>query len=572
MVRLLSCLLLWTATTVVASEPQPEIATGRTGIKAASATEYMAVTANPHATKAAIQMLAKGGTAVDATIAAQLVLGLVEPQSSGIGGGALILSYRADHKKTFYYDGRETAPMAVDENYFMRDGKPRPFMQTVIGGYSVGVPGLMRVLELAHQRDGKLPWKQLFTPAIDLAESGFKVSTRLHQLLKHLPQVAARPAIKRYFFNTAGEPYPVGYMLKNPAYAQTLRTLANKGAEAFYQGDIARAIVDAVSKDAINPGRMTLKDLAGYRAEVRQPLCSTFLNFRVCGASPPSSGGTTVGAILGMLQQFPLQNYPVPSVKLTHLFTEASELAFADRNAYLGDPDFVSVPTEALVAQSYLTARAKLINPNKAEPASAGKPLAAPEHITAGSPEMPNTSHLVIVDQYGNGVSMTTTIETGFGSRLMVGGFLLNNQLTDFSFTPSDARHHLVANRIQPGKRPRSSMSPTIVFNQQGDLRLLVGSPGGSRIIDYTARTILYHLAKQMPIAEAIAAGNIAAIGRNLEIEPGTLTMKQIARLKAMGHSVVERDLNSGIHAIALIKDTLYGGADPRREGNVAGR
>ncbi|MBB5211648.1 gamma-glutamyltransferase [Microbulbifer hydrolyticus] len=554
-------------------EMQPEVATGRTQIKSASAREYMAVTANPHASTAAEQILARGGSAVDAAIAAQLVLGLVEPQSSGIGGGAFMLSYRADDQTLYNYDGRETAPMAVDENYFIRDGQPRGFLDAVIGGYSVGVPGVMRMLELAHKRDGKLPWKELFQPAITLAEQGFAISPRLYQLALRMPRVAVRPAIRNYLFGQDGKPLPVGHILKNPAYAETLKELAEQGAAPFYEGDIAAAIVDAVRNDPQNPGVMTRKDMADYQAKMREPVCSAFLVYEVCGAAMPSSGGTTVGATLGMLQHFPLNKYPVGSAELTHLFAEASELAFADRNTYAADSDFIDVPARALVAPHYLAQRAKLINMEKAQPARPGVPGEfAGKRLKAKSPEMPNTSHLSVVDKYGNAVSMTTSIETGFGSRLLVKGFLLNNQLTDFSFVPRDAEKNLVANRVQAGKRPRSSMSPTIVFNRDGSLRLIVGSPGGSRIIDYTARTILYHLAKDMPIAEAIHTGNVTAIGYRVEVEPDALTEGELEKLEALGHKVVRRELNSGIHAIALKDGKLLGGADTRREGSAQGR
>ncbi|WP_226703445.1 gamma-glutamyltransferase [Microbulbifer elongatus] len=573
-----------TASTAVASpmpgkqkephkEVQPEVATGRSEIKSATAEKYMAVTANPHASTAAENMLARGGTAVDAAIAAQLVLSLVEPQSSGIGGGAFMLSYRADDKDLYFYDGRETAPMAVDENYFIRDGKPRGFFEAVIGGYSVGVPGVMRMLELAHERDGKLPWKELFQPAIELAEQGFAVSPRMHQLIARMPRVDARPAIRDYLFNDDGEPLPVGHILKNPDYAATLKVLAEQGVKPFYEGDIAAAIVDAVSNEPENPGVMTRKDMADYQAKVREPVCAEFLVYEVCGAAMPSSGGTTVGAILGMLQHFPLDQYPVGSAELTHLFVEASELAFADRNTYAADSDFTDVPTKALVAPHYLAQRAKLINLQRAQPARPGVPGEfSGKRLKAASPEMPNTSHLSIVDQYGNAVSMTTSIETAFGSRLLVKGFLLNNQLTDFSFVPRNSDKQLVANRIEPGKRPRSSMSPTIAFNRDGSPRLIVGSPGGSRIIGYTARTILYHLAKGMPIAEAIHAGNIGAIGYRVEVEPETLTDSELRKLEAKGHQVVRKELNSGLHGIALEDGKLFGGADTRREGSAQGK
>nr|WP_255771899.1 gamma-glutamyltransferase [Microbulbifer guangxiensis] len=566
-------LALLSATAGAQEEVQPEAATGRSAVKAAAADEFMAVTANPHATRAAMNMLAQGGTAVDAAIAAQLMLTLVEPQSSGIGGGAFLLSFQAEDNSLHYFDGRETAPAGVTSEHFIHDGQPQGFLEAVIGGHSVGVPGVMRMLELAHQKQGKLPWATLFQPTIELAESGFEISPRLHLLLEKMPRVAVRPAIRNYFFDKDGQPLPVGHRLKNPDYADTLRILAKEGADAFYRGEIAAAIVEAVRNDPQNPGAMTLQDLAGYRAVAREPVCSVFLQYRVCGADAPSSGGTTVGATLGMLEQFPLHEMEAGSAPLTHLFIEASELAFADRNTYLADPDFVQVPSHALVAPEYLMRRAKLISPERASPAVPGVPTpATPRRQPAASPELPNTSHLVIVDRYGNGVSMTTSIETGFGSRLLVRGFLLNNQLTDFSFIPTGADGKLVANRIEPGKRPRSSMSPTIVLDRNGEMRLLVGSPGGSRIINYTARTILYHLALNMPIEEAVAAGNIGAIGGRVELEPDFFSADTVKNLEALGHKVVQRNLNSGIHAIALLDGRLHGGADPRREGNAAGQ
>ncbi|AOS96270.1 Gamma-glutamyltranspeptidase precursor [Microbulbifer aggregans] len=570
---LILTLALLSATVGAQEEIQPEAATGRTAVKAATAEEFMAVTANPHATRAAVQMLAQGGTAVDAAIAAQLMLTLVEPQSSGIGGGAFMLSFQAKDNSLHYFDGRETAPAGVTAEHFIRDGQPQGFLEAVIGGHSVGVPGVMRMLELAHQKQGKLPWATLFQPTIELADAGFEVSPRLHHLLVKMPRVAVRPAIRDYFFDKNGQPLPVGHLLKNPDYADTLRILAQKGSDAFYRGEIAEAIVEAVRNDPENPGVMTMQDLADYRAKEREPVCSDFLQYRVCGADAPSSGGTTVGATLGMLEQFPLRDMEVGSAPLTHLFIEASELAFADRNTYLADPDFVQVPSHALVAPEYLVRRAKLISSERASRAVPGVPTpATPQRLQSASPELPNTSHLVIIDRYGNGVSMTTSIETGFGSRLLVKGFLLNNQLTDFSFVPTKADGELVANRIQPGKRPRSSMSPTIVLNRDGEMRLLVGSPGGSRIINYTARTILYHLALDMPISDAVAAGNIGAIGGRVELEPEFFSADTVRNLEELGHKVVQRNLNSGIHAIALIDGQLQGGADPRREGNAAGK
>lgn len=557
-----------------ADSVHPEAATGISEIKQATASEYMAVTANPHATSAALAMLEQGGSAVDAAIAAQLVLGLVEPQSSGLGGGAFILTYGGDgdasEKKALrFYDGRETAPASVDEDYFLEAGQPRRFFDALIGGYSVGVPGLVRTLVLAHREQGKLPWEKLFEPALKLADDGFAVSPRLHQLLVKMPKVAVREPIKAFFFDADGKPHPVGHLLKNPAYAQTLRTLI-KDPEDFYTGKLAQQIVEAVRNDPHNPGKMTLEDMRGYEPKMRKPACSAFREYRVCGAPAPSSGATTVGAILGMLQDFPLEKMQPGSVELTHLFIEASELAFADRNTYVGDPDFVSVPTEQLLDPAYLRKRARLISPEKAQPSPPGK--IDTSKLQSTSPELPSTTHLVVMDSNGNAVSMTSTIESGFGSRVMVGGFLLNNQLTDFSFVPRTEDGQRIANRIEGGKRPRSSMSPSIVFNKDGSPRLLIGSPGGSAIIGYTSRTILYHLVHGMPLAEAIAAGNIIAKGRGVTLEQGHFDGETVTALEKKGHKVALRNLNSGLHGIALQDGVLVGGADTRREGVPGGK
>lgn len=550
------------------SEIVPEAASGIGTVKTASYREAAAVTANPHASDAARRILKQGGSAIDATIAAQLVLGLVEPQSSGIGGGAFMLHWDAEQRELNSWNGRETAPAAVDEAYFLdADGGKMSFFDAVIGGHSVGVPGVLAMLDAAHRAHGKLPWSALFQPAIELAEEGFAISPRLHTLLQRMPQVAANPAITDYFFHHRGEglePKPVGHVLKNPDYANTLRLLAHKGADEFYRGDLAERIVTAVRSDPNRQGRMTVADMKNYRAQQNTAVCGGFLQYRVCGAPPPSSGGTTVLAILGMMEHAAVSDW-------RHGFIEASRLAFADRNRYLADPDFVAVPTAGLVAADYLVSRAALIDSDRRlTVVPAGTPAGAPPRVAAASPELPSTTHLSIVDRWGNIVSMTSSIETAFGSRVMVGGFLLNNQLTDFSFAPQDEGGELIANRPQGGKRPRSSMAPVVVF--RGDEPLLaLGSPGGARIIDYVALSLYRVLAQGLPLGEAIAAGHIVAMGDRVELESASFSETEQQALKALGHPVTEADQTSGLHGILLREGKLFGAADPRREGAVSG-
>lgn len=553
-----------------ASDPAivPEAASEIGAVKTGRYANAAAVTANPHASEAARLILQRGGAAIDAAVAAQLVLGLVEPQSSGIGGGAFMLHWDAKQRALSSWNGRETAPAAVDEDYFIDDsGEEMAFFDAVIGGHSVGVPGVVAMLHAAHQAHGKLPWSTLFASAIELAEAGFAISPRLHTLLERMPKVAVNPAIRDYFFHTTDQglaPKPVGHILTNPDYGQTLRLLAKKGGEAFYRGELARAIVQAVQSDPNRQGHMTKADMAAYRATQAPPICAAFKHYQVCGAPPPSSGGTTVLAILGMMEQAPAAHWP-------HRFIEASRLAFADRNHYLADPEFVDVPTEGLVAADYLASRAALIRDDRRlVQATAGTPAGAPLRQTAASPELPSTTHLSIVDKWGNVVSMTSSIETAFGSRVMVGGFLLNNQLTDFSFAPRGGRGELIANRPQGGKQPRSSMAPVIVF-RDGEPLLALGSPGGARIIDYVALSLYRMLALDEPLAEAISAGHIVAMGDRVELERGRFSRADLAELEALGHPVVEADQTSGLHGLWLQGDGISGGADPRREGTVSG-
>ncbi|MEX1667818.1 gamma-glutamyltransferase [Zhongshania guokunii] len=566
-------LLLLGMAPAYASDPVivPEAASGFRDSPTVYAKSAMAVTANPYASEAAVKILRQGGSAIDAGIAAQLVLGLVEPQSSGIGGGAFMLHWDAKHKQLSSWDGRETAPQAVDENYFMHaDGREMGFFEAVIGGHSVGVPGVVAMLEAAHRELGKLPWANLFTPAIELAEAGFIISPRLHTLLKEMPKVAVNPAISAYFFDEQLQPKAVGSRLANPAYAQTLRLLAKEGSHAFYRGAIAHDIVAAVAKDPNRAGRLSLADLKQYHAVRRQAVCAPFRVYQVCGAPPPSSGGTTVLAILGMLDAYEARSGALKGVGFMHGFIEASRLAFADRNRYVADPDFVAVPSAGLVDSHYLKQRADLIQNTRLAVVEAGVPPHAPKVSDSRSPELPSTSHFSIVDADGNVMSMTTSIETAFGSRVFVGGFLLNNQLTDFSFSPKDADGSKIANRIQPGKRPRSSMSPMIVFKNNRPV-LAIGSPGGARIIDYVAGSLYHVLAEGDTISAAIARGHIVAMGDTLELESGRFKTGDKKQLNKLGHQFRERDQTSGLHGIVIKKSGLEGAADPRREGQALG-
>lgn len=553
-------------------ERAPEADSGYGVVRTFQARDYLAVTANPHATDAAVEMLAAGGSAVDAAIAAQLVLGLVEPQSSGIGGGAFLLHWSSQQRRLRAWDGRETAPAAVVEDLFLHaDGKPMGYFESAIGGASVGVPGVLKMLAGAHAEHGRLPWAALFEPAIQLAERGFAISPRLHLLLARVPRVAVNDAIRAYFYTETGEPRAEGSLLVNPAYAASLRMLAEQGAAALYSGPLGDAVAAAVQGDPNRAGGLSRADLADYQAVERDPLCGAYRQYRVCGMPPPSSGGVAVQAILSMLEELDIA-VDAPEVDRVHAFAEASRLAFADRDRYIADPDFVSVPVAGLLDSNYLAERAGRIDMGRAmQRAAAGHPPGAEPRIGGASPEMPSTSHLSIVDAEGNAVSMTTSIETAFGSRILVGGFLLNNQLTDFSFLPRDGDGALVANRVQPGKRPRSSMSPVMVFEGQRPV-LLIGSPGGSRIIDYVARVLWDVLDGRLDLPQAVAAPHVVQLNHDLELEADHGLEKLAEQLRSRGHRVALRPQTSGIHAIAIAPDGgLLGVADPRREGAAAG-
>jgi gamma-glutamyltranspeptidase/glutathione hydrolase len=612
--------LLMTGMSVVSA--QPEAASGFQRKPEVRGTRLMVATANPYASRAGFVILEQGGSAVDAAIAAQLVLGLTEPQSSGIGGGAFLLHFDARKRAVTAWDGRETAPAAASETLFAGpDGKPVPFFDAVVGGRSVGVPGVVRMLEAAHVQHGRLPWSALFQPAITLAQEGFEVSPRLHRLLGAERHLKRDPTAARYFYDAAGQPWPVGHLLRNPAYADTLRQIAERGSLALHTGPIARDIVAAVREHPTNPGLLNAHDLAFYQPIARDALCAPYRRYLVCGMPPPSSGGLAVAQILGIVEARGgarlAQPDGTPDPDGVHVFAEAGRLAFADRNQFIADPAFVAPPS-GLLDPDYLRQRAGLIGERSMGRAVAGRPDQRPRaEVPQASLEQPATSHLSILDAHGNAVSMTTTIEDQFGARLMVRGFLLNNQLTDFSFSPQE-NGAPVANRVQPGKRPRSSMAPSLVFEQPADgphagrrrtpaatshsstaatvpngaltqaarsasaerlgpLVMSLGSPGGSQIIGYVARTLIATLGDGLALQQAIDMPNLGSRNGPTELEAGVASDTLATALRARGHEVRSMDMTSGLQGItrrctASGACILTGGADPRREGLVIAR
>ncbi|MBG1258465.1 gamma-glutamyltransferase [Nostoc commune] len=553
--------------------PPPEAGSGRVEREAVRTNKYVVVAANPLASAAGRDVLRRGGSAIDAAIAVQMVLTLVEPQSSGIGGGAFLVYYDAKTKKLVTYDGRETAPAAAKPDRFLdANGKPLQFYDAVVGGKSVGVPGVLRMLELAHKKYGKLPWSQLFQGAIQLSEQGFPLSPRLYTLLSKDLYLSRNEPAKSYFYQPDGTPKPIGTRLVNQPLAEVLRQIAKGGANAFYQGNIAKDIVATVSQAAI-PGDLTTTDLVQYQAKLREPVCGAYRIYKVCGMGPPSSGGLTVLQILGILQQFNLAALKPASLEAVHLFSEAGRLAYADRNLYIADTDFVPVPVKELINPNYLKLRAAIINPERSiGQAQAGNPLLQQANLLGKdqSKDLPSTSHVSIVDAAGNAISMTTSIEDAFGSRLMVRGFLLNNQLTDFSFSPT-SEGKPVANRIEAKKRPRSSMAPMMVFDRNGKLVMVIGSAGGPQIINYVAKAIVGHLDWGLDIQEALSLPNFGSRNGPTELEADTDVAKLKPALEAKGHTVNVIQLTSGSTGIVLTNQGLISGADPRREGAPLG-
>ncbi|WP_460507017.1 gamma-glutamyltransferase [Hydrogenophaga soli] len=590
----------------------PEPPSGYTPKTVAFAARDMVAAAHPLAVQAGLDMLAQGGSAVDAAIAVQMAQGVVEPQSSGIGGGAFLLHFDPAHPAAPVqaWDGRETAPAAATPDQFLApDGQPLPFTHAVDGGLSVGVPGVLRMLEAAHRQHGRLPWATLFQPAIRLAEQGFAVSPRLHAVVASVAERmraqaalghASGVAMARQFLDAQGQPKAVGTRLTHPALADTLRRVAAGGADAFYRGDIAADLVAAVRNHPTRPGRLTLADVAGYQEKLRSPACFTYkVRYQMCGMPPPSSGGIAVGQILGLLERLPVPaqanaaDWTPTHPTALHLLTEAHRLAYADRARYLADPDFVPVPTAGLLDPAYLIARAALIRPDRTlgSPA-AGQPPGAPLALGLdASPELPSTSHVAVVDRQGRAVSMTTTVESAFGSLQLVRGFVLNNQLTDFSFVPADASGP-VANRVEPGKRPRSSMAPTVVLNARTvELEAVLGSPGGSAIIQYVARALLGLTDWGLDVQQAVEQPHVGAqVGPVTLVEKGSVidTAAVHNALAARGHQPQATPaFTSGLHGIVFNgqradgswglfarhpgQGTWAGGADPRREGVAAG-
>ena len=553
---------------------QPENTVSVTVKQAVTKQKFMISTANPIASQIGYEVLKSGGSAIDALVAVQFALNLVEPQSSGIGGGGFMLYWDAKAKSLTSFDAREKAPMAATPSYwFGEDGKPRGWFDGVVGGRSVGVPGTLKMLEKVHKRYGKKEWADLIEPTRALAAGGFQVSPRLASLIT---QAAGKrkldlfDAAKSYFFDDAGQPLKAGYLLRNPAFAETLALIQKEGSKPFYEGKIAKDIVAAI-KTEVNPGIQTLEDFKAYEVVERKPACVPYRGYDVCGMGPPSSGGLTVGQILGILSNFDLPSMG-NGADAMHLFIEAAKLAYADRGLYMADSDFVSVP-EGLLDSTYLKDRAALIDPDKTMgKATPGTPPWKDAHLYAPDTkiEKPGTSHFSIIDAEGNMVSMTTTIETGFGSRVMVDGFLLNNELTDFSFA-AEKDGKPIANRVEGGKRPRSSMAPTIVL-KDGAPVLAIGSPGGSRIIDYVAQSMIGVLDFGMNPQEAINLGHVVnRNGKTTDIETGTDAESLIPALEAKGHEIKVKDLNSGLHGVLIKNGKLIGGADPRREGVVLG-
>ncbi|MFC1664002.1 gamma-glutamyltransferase [Pseudomonadota bacterium] len=581
--RFLFCLVAIFANLPIQAELNQEIAQPRFNSKPSVSTKsFMVTAAHPEAVKAGYEILRQGGSAVDAAIAIQMVLNLVEPQSSGIGGGAFLLHWNAADQSLISIDGRETAPQSAGPGHFLdANGKPVKFWDAVVGGQSTGTPGTLRLLELAHNKFGRLPWSKLFDPAIQLARNGFIVTPRLSESVERAKNKGLNrfKDTRNYFFPN-GIPLIAGSTLKNPAFADTLATIAGQGVDAFYHGPIAEDIVASAKSTSQHSDTISLVDLANYRAVIRDPVCANYREYKVCGMGPPSSGGITVGQILGLLNDFKLEpigdtsnNAGYDPVNTIHLYAEAAKLAYADRNFYIADSDFIHVPVAGLLDPSYLSDRAKLIQATSIAPlATHGRPPGKIQQLLAPdqSLEQPGTSHFSIVDRYGNVLSMTSTIEMAFGNRVMVRGLLLNNELTDFSRVPKQ-NDNWVANRVEGGKRPRSSMAPTIVFDNKDNPILVIGSPGGSRIINYVAKSIIAILDWKMDVQKAIDLGHFVNRNGPIELEANTKTAQYEEKLRLRGHKVKTNKLTSGLHAILIKPNQLIGGADSRREGVVMG-
>ncbi len=562
--------VFWAAAAGAQPIGQPEAATGRLDKRALDATRQLVVAANPYAAQAGLEVLRAGGSAVDAAVAVQLVLGLVEPQSSGLGGGGFLLHWSAREQRVRSYDGRERAPAVAHENRFVEpSGRTTPFFEAVVSGKSVGVPGVARLLELVHARHGRLPWARLFAPAVQLAEEGFVLSPRLHRLLERDKFLRQDAAARALYYRDDGSPHPVGTRIANPAYAATLRTLAAQGADSFYRGPIAEDIVAAV-RAAPRPGDMTPDDLANYRALERAPVCGTYRGHRLCGMGPPSAGAVVVLQILGVLERSGFAGAAPGSAEAVHLFAEAGRLAYADRNHYIADPAFSVQPIDGLLAADYLDARARLVGARSMGAAEPGRPVGAAARGPAHSGTSSGTTHFSIVDANGDAVAMSASVENAFGARRMVRGFLLNNQLTDFAFDPR-SRGAPAANRVQGGKRPRSTMSPTLVFAPDGSLQLLLGSPGGRAIANYVAKVIVGVLDWGLDAQAAVELPNFGSTNGPTFIERGSAYEHLAEALEPRGHVLNLARMTSGVHLIQRTAGGWRGAADPRREGVARG-
>jgi gamma-glutamyltranspeptidase/glutathione hydrolase len=554
---------------------EPEAATGRVEGTLARARTFMIATSSKPASEAGREMLEAGGSAVDAAIAAQLVLGLVEPQSSGLGGGAFLLHWDKGAGSLVAYDGRETAPMTARPDRFLRDGKPMPFETAVRSGLSIGTPGLVNLLKATHDKHGKLPWPRLFEPAIRLADTGFTVTRRLHFLLRLVGIDAFDAAARAYFFDADGAAIAEGATIKNAAYSATLRAIAENGPEAFYSGQIADDMVRAAASAPNAAGDLTAADLGQYTVIERTPICAPYRAYRVCGMGPPSSGGIAIAQILMLVEPFELGSVSNgrPSAKGVHVILEAQKLAYADRGRYLADPAFQPDPA-GLTDASYVSERRKLIDPMSAmPPPPPGLPPGLSERgfgIDATA-ETTGTSHISVIDADGNAVSMTTTIEGVFGSGVMAAGFLLNNELTDFSFLPADAEGRPIANRVEGGKRPRSTMSPTIVFDETGGVFAVAGSPGGGRIIMFVTKALIALMDWKLDAYEASALPNFGSMGDGADLETDWRSIVLGLQLKALGHDVRADLMNSGLNILTVRNGAIEGASDPRREGAALG-
>ncbi len=527
-----------------------------------AAPQSMVAAAHPLAVDAGLDVLRRGGTAVDAAIAVQMVLGVVEPQASGLGGGGFMLHYNGATGAMTVYDGRETAPAGATPTMFLDgNGKPLGFREATVSGISVGVPGALAMLELAHKEQGKLAWNELFKPAIGIAREGFAVSPRLAAWIQRMPLLRNDPDIRTTYFNTDSSPKKVGDQVSNPALAETMQLIADQGVQAFYRGAIAAEMVERVHNH-VRPGTLSLADLADYRPIKREAVCGPYRVWVICGMPPPSSGGIAILQVLQLIEPFDIWRDPPNGLRVLHLIAEASRLAFADRDRYVADPAFVSVPVAGLLAPAYIAERRLLISSDR----SMGHvgPGLPPGYIERG------TSHISIVDRWGNAVSFTTTIEAPFGAQIMLHGFLLNNELTDFSPQP-EAGGKLIANRVEPGKRPRSSMSPTLIFDQDHKLVAVLGSAGGSRIIGDTLQTVIGLLDWKLSMQDAIALPRIINGNGATELEAGTPLAAEADALRDLGHQVQVRSHEGGLTGVRRVGDGWEGGADPRRDGVAKG-